>query len=416
MEDNKTKIYYLSQYFPPEMGAPAARVYDLSKRWAANGADVSVITAFPHHPTGIIPPEYRGKYFMTELVDGIRVYRTYIYAAPNKGFFRRTLSYISFMFSSIFRGLRLSKPDILIATSPQFFVAIAGYIISRIKGVPFVLEVRDFWPTSIVELNMLKNKMIIRLLERIELFLYEQAKHIVVVADSYIKVLREKGIPSQKITTVKNGVDLDLFSPRLTQNEIKNDMGLAGKFVVSYIGTHGLAHALDIVLDAAAMLKRQNDNIHFLFIGEGAEKENLIQKAAKLNLTNVTFMDKVNRDALTSYYTLSDILLVPLRKISLFQIVLPSKISEIMAMERPILLSIDGEARKIVEQAQAGIYVEPENPAALQEKILFLYEHTDKKVELGKNGRAFVMQNLNRNVQAVNYLELITKIVKEKNA
>jgi len=402
------RILYVSQYFPPEMGAPSARVFELSRRWVKNGDKVTVLTGFPNHPTGIIPAEYRGYRFLEEEKEGIRVVRTYIFAAPNKGFFKRVLSYVSFMCSAIVQGTRkVGKQDLLIATSPQFFVGIAGLIISRLKGVPFVFEVRDLWPESIVQLGQLKNKTIIRFLEWIEMTLYRKAAHIVGVADSTVKILTERGVPAEKISIIKNGVDLELFTMRSDTEALKRKHGYQGKFIVSYIGTHGLSHALDKVLDAAELLRNERE-ILFLLVGEGAEKEHLKRKAASLNLKNVEFLDQIGKKQLPEYYALSDIVLVTLRDLPLFRSVIPSKIFEIMAMGRPIIISVDGESRKLVEQAQAGIFCQPENPQEMKEKILYLKTRPAQRLELGRNGRRFVEEHFDRNkcglIKLVNFI------------
>ena len=408
------RILYISQYFPPEMGAPSARVYELSRRWVKNGDQVTVLTGFPNHPTGIIPPEYRGYRFLQEEKDGIRVVRTYIFAAPNKGFFKRVLSYVSFMFSSVIQGTRkVGKQDVIIATSPQFFVGIAGFIISRLKGIPFIFEVRDLWPESIVQLGQLKNKAIICFLEWIEMTLYRKAVHVVGVADSTVKILSERGVPEEKITIIKNGVDLELFRVRRDTEALKKRHGYDGKFIISYIGTHGLSHALDKVLDSARMLQEQND-ILFMLVGEGAEKEHLKQKAKNLNLGNVVFVDQIDKQQLPEYYALADVILVTLRDLPLFRSVIPSKIFEIMAMGRPILISVDGESRKLVEQAKAGIFSEPEKAQMMSDKILYLKENPQVRQTLGNNGRKFVEEHFDRNRLADRYQALIHRLLEDE--
>ncbi len=410
MAEQPLKILYISQYFPPEMGAPSARVYELSRRWAEKGHEITVLTAFPNHPTGIIPENYQGLKYLEEEKDGIRVVRTYIYAAPNKGFLKRSFSYFSFALSALLLGTRKTgNPDIVIGTSPQFFVVIAAYIISKIKRVPFVFELRDFWPESIVQLGLLRNRFIIKLLETIELFLYRKAAHIVGVVDSFKSVLQKRGIPEQKISIIKNGVDLRLFRNRADQEILKQKCQLKGKFVVGYIGTHGLAHALDKVLETARILKEEPD-IHFLFVGDGAKKEELIQKSRQLKLHNVTFKEKATKKEVVDYYTLSDALLVSLRKIDLFLNALPSKLFEIMAMQKPILLSVDGEARRLVEKINSGVFVEPENVQDLADKILYLKANKEQCVQMGINGRKYVTTHFNRDLLADDYLQILQKI------
>lgn len=414
MTEKELRILYLSQYFPPEMGAPSARVYELSRRWAAQGAQVTVLTGFPNHPTGIIPKEYRGYRYLKEEKDGIKVIRTYVLAAPNQGFFKRILCYMSFMFSSIIQGThRVGKQDLIIATSPQFFVGIAGYIISRLKKTPFVFEVRDLWPESIVQLGLIKNKMLISLLEWIEMKLYKKSVHVVGVADSTVKILTDRGIDEGKISIIKNGVDLQLFHANGNQQEYKKQENLQDKFVVSYIGTHGLSHALDTVLQTAELMQEQKDVI-FLLIGEGAEKINLMEQAKQMNLQNVLFYDQIGKNELPRFYEMSDLVLVTLKALPLFKKVIPSKIFEIMGMSRPILISVDGEARRLVESAGAGLFAEPEKPQKLMETINILLNDPQQRGQMGKRGRKYVEEYFDRNKLADSYLDLLKKVVNFK--
>jgi glycosyltransferase involved in cell wall biosynthesis len=408
--DRQIKILYLSQYFPPEMGAPSARVFELSRYWAKVGHDVTVLTGFPHHPTGKVPNEYKQHIFKIERINKIKVVRSYVYPTENSGFVKRILSYFSFLISSVILGSwNIGKPQILIATSPQFFVAIAGYLISRIKHIPLILEIRDLWPESIVQLGQLKNKYIINKLEKIETYLYRKAKTIIVVADTSIKLISAKGISKSKIHLIKNGVDLNLFDPSKADQDLKRKFNLIDKFVISYIGTHGLSHALDKVLETAEILKNEK-NIHFLLIGEGAEKQRLVSMSIKKSLKNVTFLDQINKNKLPYFYNLSDVILVTLRNLPLFQCVIPSKIFEIMAMAKPILLSVDGEARNlVVNEANAGIFVEPENSTLMAQKILNLYNNQINCKKLGKNGYNFVRTYYNRDRLAEEYLRIIDR-------
>jgi len=393
------------------MGAPSARVYELSRRWVSQNSEVIILTGFPNHPTGVIPEDYRGKSFLREDVDGIKIIRTYIFATANKGFIKRILSYISFMFSSIIQGTGTSgKQDVIIASSPQFFVGIAGYIISRLKSIPFIFEIRDLWPESIVQLGLLKSKFVISILEWIEIFLYKRAAHIIAVTDSTVDILVKRGIQKEKISVIKNGVDLKLFNYQDNQTSLKDKYGFKDKFIVSYIGTHGLSHALDKVLESAELIKDKKD-IVFLLVGEGAEKEKLQIVAKEKSLSNVVFVDQINKSQLPDYYALSDIVLVTLRKLPLFKHVIPSKLFEIMAMKRPIIISVDGEARKIVENANSGIFAEPEKPIELKNTINEFYEDSDKRKQLGENGRNFVVENFNRDKLADNYLTIIKNVV-----
>jgi colanic acid biosynthesis glycosyl transferase WcaI len=409
--DKVLRILYISHYFPPEVNAPAVRVSELAECWAENGAEVTVLTCFPNHPTGVIPPEYQGKRYCREKFGSIDLIRTYVYAAPNRGFLRRVINFLSFMLSAIFiGGPAAGKQDIVIATSPQFFVAVAGYVISRLKGAKFVFEVRDLWPEEIVAVGALKNRLAIHLLEGVEMFLYRKADIIVAVAQGTIEILKRRGVPEEKMVFIPNGVDMDFFSGYADGQPIRQKLGLGDKFVVGYIGTHGMAHRLNTVLEAAAMLRHKKD-IHFLFVGDGAEKRHLQELSASFGLKNVLFHNQVSRDRIPSFYSACDICLVPLRKTELFTKNIPSKIYEIMASSRPIIISTEGESKKLVESAGAGYASAPEDSEDMARKIDLLYSRPGLCSEMGKSGYSFVVANYSRKRLSGEYYRLLDTLI-----
>jgi glycosyltransferase involved in cell wall biosynthesis len=410
-------ILYVSQYFPPETGAPAARVSELARAWVEAGHQVTVLTGLPNHPTGIVPPEYQHRVLVREDFHGVRVVRTWIYAAANRGRLRRSLAYASFAASAALWGqLHVARPDVLVATSPQFLCAVAGHAIARLRSLPFVFEVRDLWPESIVAVGALpEGHPIVRGLTLVERYLYRQADRIVVVTDSFSSRLRERGVAANKIDVVKNGVDLERFVPGSRDTPLRARLGLAGKFVVSYVGTHGMAHGLDRVLDAAAALRPQ-DKIRFLFVGEGAERQRLQARAKTESLDNVVFLGALPRDAMSEVYATSDLCLVPLRKTELFRTVLPSKIFEILGMARPLLLSVDGEARALVEASGGGIFVPPEDAPAMAEAILRLARDPAACQQMGERGRAYVREHFDRKRLATRYLGILEEVARRGRA
>jgi len=399
------RITFLCQYFPPEMGAPSARTFEHARHWAALGHDVTVITGFPNHPTGVIKPEYRGHFVKREKVAGIDLLRTWVYCAANKGFFLRVLNFLSFFFSSLILGsLLTARPDVVVGTSPQFFCAVAAYCLSRVKRVPFVFEVRDIWPQSAVELGALKNRRLIRMLEAIEQHLYRNAALIVPVAESTRAYLLAKGIPKEKIKVIPNGVDAQyLASASLEPQEVRRRHGLEDKFVISYIGTHGMSHALDVVLRVAKRYS-EDPGVHFLFVGEGAEKANLKRLAENLWLRNVTFLDEQPREDLLGFYGASDVSLVPLRRLPIFKKVLPSKLFELMGTGCPVICSVEGEAAELVANAEAGLCIEPESSDALVAAIRTLRDAPGLRRQMGENGRRFVKTHYLRSALAEKYL------------
>lgn len=390
------------------MGAPSARTFEHARHWASLGHDVTVVTGFPNHPTGVIRPEYRGYFVKRENVEGIGLLRTWVYVVANKGFTKRVLNFLSFFFSSLILGAMLTKrPDVVVGTSPQFFCAVAAYCLSVIKRAPFVFEVRDIWPQSAVELGALKNRLLIRLLEAIENYLYRRAALIIPVAESSRQYLIGKGVPAEKIVVVPNGIDAKYLASAQTAPEaLREELGLAGKFIVSYIGTHGMSHALEITLRAAKELEC-DQAIHFLFVGEGAEKEKLKQFASELKLSNVTFINEQPRERLLSFYRASDVSVVPLKRLPIFKKVLPSKLFELMGAGCPVICGVEGEAAALVTAAEAGLCVEPENMGALIEAITRLRGDRELRARMSENGRAFVTARYLRSTLAEKYLNAL---------
>ncbi|MBK9706707.1 MAG: glycosyltransferase family 4 protein [Acidobacteria bacterium] len=407
------KITFLCQYFPPEMGAPAARTYEHARHWAALGHEVTVITGFPNHPTGIIRPEYEGQFVKRENIDGIDLLRTWVYCAANKGFFKRVLNFLSFFFSSFLLGsVMTARPDVVVGTSPQFFCAVSAYLLSVIKRAPFVFEVRDIWPQSAVELGALKNPLIIRALESIEHFLYRRARLIIVVAEATRPYLLAKGVNPDKIRIVPNGIDAKyLESATATPEEIREQYDLNGKFMVSYIGTHGMSHALDVVLKAAGRL-RDDTSVRFLFVGEGAEKEKLKKLALEFKLDNITFVGEQPRERLLAFYRASDVSLVPLKRLDIFKKVLPSKLFELMGVGCPVICSVEGEAAELVKRSGGGECIEPENVDSLVVSIRRLEKNKELRLQMSANGRTFVREFYLRSKLAENYLEALAVAAK----
>ena len=372
------KILFLTDNFPPEVNAPASRTFDHCREWAKNGDEVTVITCAPNFPQGKVYPGYKNKFWQEERIEGIRVIRVWSYIVANKGFLKRTLDFISYSVSSFFAGLFV-KSDLIVATSPQFFTALSGRALSFWKRTPWVMEVRDLWPESIKTVGAMKDNAFIRHFEWQEKRCYKSAKKIVVVTDSFRKKLIERGIPSEKIAVVKNGVDRSLFIPQQKDTELISKLKIDGKTVIGYIGTHGMAHKLDFIIQTASKLKDTNPEYHFLFIGNGAEKEKLLKLKVDLMCDNVTMLDSVPKAEVKNYISILDVCLINLRKSDLFTTVIPSKIFENAAMEVPILMGVEGEAKEIVEHYTAGICFEPENEEDFVDKLKIVTNPENQK-------------------------------------
>ena len=411
------KISIITHYYLPEIGAPQARLSEMASEWQKNGHDVLVVTCFPNHPTGTIHPDYQAvfkkKRYMEERLNDISVVRCWVYATPNKGFAKKILGHISFMFSSIFQAWqKVKETDIIIASSPTFFSVFSAWFFSKLFKKPYIFEVRDLWPAIFIDLGVLKNSIIIHLLEKLELFLYKQAAAVVPVTNAFAENIVQRGVQREKVSVITNGANLELFKPIAKAYDLKKQIGVEDKFVVLYIGAHGISHALTKIVDAADALQKET-SIQFLFVGEGAEKANLIAYANKLKLSNITFLPGQPKDKVPNFYSIADIGLVPLRNIPLFETFIPSKMFELMAMEIPIVASVSGEAREILQRSMGALVGDPEDVSAIIYNILKLVNDKILLEQLGKHGRKFVVENYNRVVLAEKYLKVIEKCISQ---
>lgn len=397
------RILFLTDNYPPEVNAPASRTFDHVTEWHRCGHEITVITCAPNFPSGHVYSGYKNKLYHKEDIDGIKVVRVWSYIAENKGFFKRTLDYISFSITSFLAGL-FQKTDIIIATSPQFFTALSGRTLSFFKRRPWIMEVRDLWPESIKAVNALKDSLFIKYFEWEEKRCYKSARQIVVVTDSFKTALIDKGVNANKISVVKNGVNRDLFKPIPKDMELISRLKLNGKKIIGYIGTHGMAHKLDFVLKCAKHMEGKN-NYHFLLIGAGAEKRGLLSLKESLNLENVTMLDPVPKTEVNKYISILDAALINLKKSPLFRTVIPSKIFENAGMHIPILMGVEGEAQAIVEQYGAGLCFEPENEEDFEGKLARLLEDKElyKRCQEGCEAlaQAFDRKNLARDMLKV---------------
>ncbi len=412
------KILYVSQYFPPEMGAPAARVAELSRYWAEERHEVTVLTGFPNHPTGKVPAEYRRKMrrlVAREKINGVNVVRTWLLPFPNRRTHQRMLNYSSFCLSAAGTGMFTERPDVVIASSPQLLVGLSGWWLARCKRSRFIFEVRDLWPESLAAVGVgTADSLVYRTLARIAAFLYRNSDHIVVVTSAFKDYLVQHMMVSpEKISVVQNGVEAELFSPK-AEGDLRSRLGTEGKFVVSYIGTMGNAHGLQVLVEAAAQLQNVAPHIAFLLVGEGAEKQQLAALSGSHGLTNLRFVDQQSRQKIPAYICASDVCVVLLKKSEIFKTVIPSKMLEFMSCARPVILGVEGQARQILEEAQAGIAIEPGNSSQLAEAVLGLAGDPQLRESLGRNGRRHVLQRFSRRHTAMAYLEVLRDLLGEE--
>ena len=414
-------ILYVTQYYPPESCAPAARVDEFSREWARQGHRVTVLTGFPNHPEGVVHAAYleawrRG--FSREERQGVNVCRTWLYPAPNRGLWGRAANYSSFALSVALSGLWVaSGSSVVIATSPQILVGAAGYAVARWRRLPFVFEVRDLWPQSLEAVGQASaGSRLYRGVGRLADFLYSHANRVVVDGEWKRRALVAAGVPSKKIALIRNGATNDFCldptssSAREARERVRKDLGLSGRFVVLYAGTLGMAHRLETVLEAALHFREQPE-IAFLMVGEGAERERLMEQSRRMGLTNILFPGRQPREAIPGYLAAADVCLVPLRRSEVFKTAIPCKMFEAMAAGKPVVLGVEGEAREILTAAHAGIVVPPEDSSVLAAAILRLRNNPRMCDELGENGRSAALQKHSRASQARGYLELLAELL-----
>ena len=375
-------ILFLTDNFPPEGNAPATRTYEHAREWVKLGHKVTVITGAPNFPEGKVFDGYKNNWYSKSNLDGIEVRRVKTYITANEGFIKRILDFISFMFMSFIAGLFVKKPDIIVGTSPQFFTAVSAWAISAVRFKPFVFELRDIWPASITAVGAMKDSFAIRMLERLELFLYKRADSIISVTNAFKEELVERGVDSNKIEVVLNGVDLTNYKPaKEKDNELSLKYNLKGKFVAGYVGTHGMAHGLETIVNVAEQLK-ENDNIRFIFAGGGATRKKVEELVAKKRLSNVILIDRQSKEMMPKIWSLCDVSLVPLVNNDLFRTVIPSKIFECMGMGIPTIMSVpEGEATEIIKRTGSGLVVDSENDTQIKNALLQLY--SDKELYNG---------------------------------
>ncbi len=406
------KIRFVTPYFPPEVGAPQTRIYELAVRLCKAGHEVSVITTFPNYPTGVVPKEWRGKLWWKGLQDGITIWRFWSYAAANRGFARRLTTHLTFAGSSASGGLLLPQCDVMIVESPPLFDGFSAVVLSTLRRTPYAFMVSDLWPESAVQMGMIRNKSIIRASKWLELYFYRHAELILGLTRGICDKINADGVPSDKIELFRNSVDCDFFRPGLNSGPIRREFKIDDhEFVAVYAGTLGLAQGLSTVLHAAALIKLKTQaRVRFVLAGNGAESEKLRYEATRLGLSNVLLIDSLSKARMPELLNAADCILVPLRDLEIFRGALPTKMFEGMACAKPLVLGVQGEAKDLVEGAAAGYCVKPGSPEAICSAVLSLAANPEKARQMGENGRRLVLTEFSREArtdQLAGYLSRI---------
>jgi len=400
------KLLFLTDNFPPESNAPASRTYEHCKEWVKEGIEVTIITCNPNFPFGKTYDGYKNKLYQTEEIDGIKVIRVWSYMSENKGAIKRILDYSSYAVMAFFAGLFV-RTDLIVATSPQLFTALGGCALAKVKRKPWIFELRDLWPEGIKDTGAIKNTKILNFLTKMELCLYRKSTHVVTVSKGLKENLSSRGILPSKIDIVTNGANLELFKAREKSETLLNELGLQNKFIFGYIGTHGLAHGLEFIIDSIKDIK--DERIHFLFIGTGAKKEATVALSKKLGLKNVTFLPPVSKSEVVDYISIIDVALVPLTKTDIHASLIPSKIFESASMRKPILLGVEGEAKEIIETHNAGLTFEPENKDEFLSGVKILSNDVELFTTL-QQGCDELADTFSRKSLAMNMLDILKKI------
>ncbi|MGI9156442.1 MAG: glycosyltransferase family 4 protein, partial [Marmoricola sp.] len=384
---------------------------EMTRHWASSGADVTVVTGMPNHPTGILPPAYRGAVVRREDRDGARILRSWVYATPNERIARKTLAHLSFMVSSVLlSAIRTGPVDVVVVSSPTFFSVASAWLIARMRRARLVVEVRDLWPAIFVELGVLKNRRVIAILECFELAAYRAADAVVVVTEGFREDLIRRGVPPGKVTTIRNGVDLDRFSAGLQTNPTdRRWLGAnAQDMLVLYIGAHGISQGLATLIETATLLDGQG--VHITLVGEGADKAAVRTLLERFGATNVTMLPGVPRERVPAVLAAADVCVVPLRDVPLFSTFIPSKLFEYLGAGKAVVGAVRGEAARILEEAGA-VVVHPGDPVALAVALRELATDPHRRDRMGRSGRNYVQEHFDRRVLAMDYLRLLQRLV-----
>ena len=412
-------VVFFSHYFPPEGNAPASRTYDHCSRWVKDGTNVQVITCAPNVPDGEVYDGYQNRLWpQREVVDGVEVIRVWTYLSKSPGKLALIVNYVSYLVTALFAFLFfVRRPSVIVATTPQFFCGIAAVLASWLKWCPLVLEVRDIWPESIVTVGAIRRGIVIRILESMERWMYRSASHIVTVGPGYRDNILSKCDVADRISMVTNGVDPQAYVPKDGSDEIARRYDLGMRFVCSYVGTIGMAHGLDVVIRVAERLRDAGrEDIVFLLVGGGTKLDSMRATVAERRLDDlIKLTGRLDKSEVPEALGASDVCLVHLSKVDLFEHVIPSKIFETMAMERPIVMGVRGRARDIVLAAGSGVAMEPENDEQLLELLDQLSEDRDATRAMGKRGRKFVTEHFDRNQLAADMLEVVRRTARREN-
>ncbi len=408
------RILFLTDNFPPETNAPATRTSEHAQVWRDQGHQITILTGVPNFPAGKVFAGYRNRWFQRETWRGLNVIRVWTFIAPNRGFLWRTLDQLSFMFAAVLGSFRAGKVDLVVATSPQFFTAMAGWCVAKLRGIPFVFEVRDLWPETIAAVGALRHRWLLRLLERWARFLYRQADLVIPVTEPFRRRLIKLGVPEERIRVVTNGFTLDTGICPSSDVHWRNQLGIAPhQTLVGYVGTIGMCQGLEALLEAA-MLTRENERIRYLLMGNGAERNKVQDIVKQRGLCNVTLLPPGSREEALQVLSELDVSLILLRSSPVFETVIPSKLFEAMALGKPVVAAARGEAARLITEHDCGWTVPPEDAKALAEALQHLPTQPEELKRRGHAGQTAVREFYDRRELALHMLEALVACTVEQ--
>jgi glycosyltransferase involved in cell wall biosynthesis len=391
------RIIILTQYFPPEIGAPQNRLYEIAIRLVKKGVNVQVLTAMPNYPKMEIDKAYKGKWYTKELMDGMKIHRAWIFVRKSKGIITRLMNYFSFVFTSLWIGVfKLEKADYLLCESPPLFLGISALVLKRAKRAKLIFNVSDLWPESAEKLGLIKNKSILRITTRLEEYLYAKSSLIAGQTQGIVSNIKKR-FSDKIVYWLPNGVDISLYNPDKVVSRWREENNFAsGDFLFLYAGIIGHAQGLEVILKAAKISKNET-GLKWLLLGSGPEKEKLVKMKEELNLTNVFFFETLPKIKMPEVWKAVDVSVVPLKRLDLFKGAIPSKIFEGLAMKKALLLGVEGEAEELfIKEGKSGLSFIPEDAHDLALKAMEMSKGKERIAEFGQNGYNYVKQKFNR--------------------
>lgn len=406
-------VLLIHQAFVSPTEAGGTRHYELARHCIKAGHKFTIVASDLSYLTG--RKVSSGSGFVTEQdADGVHVLRSYTYPSLHTSFLWRVISFLSFMFSSVWAGLKAGPVDIVMGTSPPIFQALSAWLVSAIRRKPFLLEIRDLWPAFAIDMGVLRNPVLIGLSRALERFLYWRADHLLVNSPAYRDYLLNRGIPAEKVSFIANGVDPNMFDPNATGDRIRKEFNLDGKFIVTYAGAIGMANDLSTILKAAQQLHNVK-NVHFLLVGDGKERPRIESTAKEMGLASVTFTGARPKTEMQEFLAASNACVATLKDIPMFRTTYPNKVFDYMAAARPTILAIDGVIREVIEAAHGGIFVRPGNCDDLANAVRRLTENPTEATAMGMKAREYVVQRFNRHIQAESFLQLLLRLTSARN-